>query len=177
MALTILLQPPSNWAGNVIPQYGDNVVFDSTSKDCTWDLDVILASLSINSGYTGNVTLTSNLTIEKNFVSPDAPTGLSATTVSSDQIDLLWTDNSDKESGFKIERKIGVDGTYSQIATVGANIITYSDTGLTPGTTYYYQIRAYNSFGDSAYSNEANAATTSPPPPLNWYDSNWQYRQ
>ncbi len=174
-----LASNPANWSGNTAPQYGDNVIFDSTSKDCTWDLDVTLASLSIKSGYSGKITKISgvSLTIAKNFVSPEAPTGLNATTVSSSQIDLSWTDNSDKESGFKIERKIGIDGTYSQIATVGANIVTYSDTGLTQGTTYYYQIRAYNSFGDSAFSDEANAATTSPPPPLNWYDSNWQYRQ
>ncbi len=52
-----------NWSG-VAPRYGDDVVFDSTSKNCTWDLDIILASLSINSGYTGTVTLSSNLTIK-----------------------------------------------------------------------------------------------------------------
>ncbi len=64
-----LASNPANWLGNVIPQYGDNVIFDSTSKDCTWDLTVKLASLSINAGYSGKVTLSSNatLTIAKNI--------------------------------------------------------------------------------------------------------------
>ncbi len=156
-----LASNPSNWSGNMKPQNGDDVVFDSTSKDCTWDLNVSLASLSIKSGYTGKVTLSSSstLTIAKNFVSPNAPTGLSATAISSSQINLSWTDNSNNETGFKIERKIGANGTYTQIATIGANINTYSDTGLTWGTTYYYRTRAYNSFGDSTYSNEVSATT------------------
>ena len=57
----------ANWSGNTAPQYGDDVIFDSTSKDCTWDLTVTLASLSIKSGYTGKVTKTSgvSLTIAK----------------------------------------------------------------------------------------------------------------
>ncbi|MEK7238573.1 MAG: fibronectin type III domain-containing protein, partial [Nitrospirota bacterium] len=156
----------ANWSGGIIPQYGDDVIIDSTSKDCTWDLTVTLASLSIKSGYTGKVTKISgvSLTIAKNFTSPTPPSGLSATAISSSQINLSWTDNSNNETGFKIERKIDVGGIYSQIAIVGANVITYSDTGLTAGTTYYYRVSAYNSFGDSAPSNEASATTLTAPP-------------
>ncbi len=156
---------PANWSGNIIPLYGDNVIFDATSiKDCTWDISVTLASLTKKSGYTGKITKISGitLTIAKNFYPPEAPTGLSATTVSSSQINLSWTDNSNKEAGFKIERKIGADGTYSQIATVGTNVTAFSNTGLTVGTTYYYRVRAYNFVDNSNYSNEANATTPNP---------------
>jgi len=45
---------------------------------------------------------------------PVSPTNLQATAVSSSRIDLSWTDNSDDEDGFKIERKDS-DGTYSLI--------------------------------------------------------------
>jgi len=171
-----------------VPKDGDDVVFDGTStKDCTWDIYIMPASLTLDSGYSGAVTLNMDLTVtgnviisggtlyqnNKNFkigfgaaeVPPYPPSGLGATAISSSQIDLSWTDNSNNESGFKIERKTGIDGTYSQIATVGADITIYSDTGLTPETTYYYQIRAYNSAGDSAYSNEANATTMVAIPP------------
>lgn len=160
-----LASNPANWSSNAIPQYGNNVVFNGTSKDCTWDLDVTLASLDISSGYSGRITKISgvSLTIAKSFVPPDSPSGLSAAAISSNQIDLAWTDNSNNEAGFKIERKTGIDGTYSQVAIVGAGIINYSDTGLTAGTNYDYRIRAYNSLGDSAYSNEYSAATLSPP--------------
>lgn len=89
---------------------------------------------------------------------PLAPTSLTATTVSSSRINLSWTDNSNNESGFKIERKTET-GTYSLIATVGANVTTYSDTGLGESTRYYYRVKAYNSAGDSDYSNEADDIT------------------
>ena len=91
---------------------------------------------------------------------PAAPSGLSATTASSSQIDLSWTDNSSGESGFKIERKTGSGGTYAQIVTVSADVTSYSSTGLTASTTYYYHVRAHNSGGNSSYSSEANATTS-----------------
>ncbi|NJM16740.1 MAG: carbohydrate-binding protein, partial [Bacteroidales bacterium] len=50
-------------------------------------------------------------------------------------------------------------GTFAEIATVGADVTAYSNTGLTASTTYYYRVVAYNSAGNSAYSNEANATT------------------
>ncbi|MEP6913294.1 MAG: fibronectin type III domain-containing protein, partial [bacterium] len=102
---------------------------------------------------------------------PLPPSGLTANAVSSSQINLAWTDNSDNESGFKIERCTGstvtctTTGTFAQIAQVGANVTTYSDTGLSASTTYSYRVRAFNSGGDSAYSNVAEATTQAPPPP------------
>ncbi len=92
------------------------------------------------------------------FIIPAAPDNLSATTASSSMINLSWRDNSGNETGFKIERKTGSGGTYSQIDTVGAN---YSNTSLSAGMTYYYQVKAYNSEGDSAYSNYASSTTFS----------------
>jgi hypothetical protein len=58
---------PDNWSGGEVPQNGVDVVFDSTSKNCEWNLTVNIASLTINSGYTGTVTLSSgsNLNIVK----------------------------------------------------------------------------------------------------------------
>jgi len=88
------------------------------------------------------------------------PSALTATTLSSSSIRLDWTDNSANEDGFKIERKLGELGSYTQIATVGPDITSYSDTGLTANNYYYYRIRAYSAVnGDSHYSNEAHALT------------------
>jgi len=91
---------------------------------------------------------------------PATPSNLSAAAISSSQINLSWQDNSNNETGFKIERKTGVGGSYSEIATVGANVTAYSNTGLSTNTTYYYRVKAYNGAGDSGYSNEASATTT-----------------
>ncbi|MDD5222564.1 MAG: fibronectin type III domain-containing protein [bacterium] len=89
---------------------------------------------------------------------PSSPTNLQAAAVSSSQIDLNWTDNSDDEDGFKIERKIS-DSSYALVSTLSANATSYPDTGLTSGTTYYYRVSAFNSEGDSGYSNEVTATT------------------
>ncbi len=97
---------------------------------------------------------------------PFVPSGFGAGTVSATQINLSWTDNSSNEDGFSIERKTGSSGVYAQIATTTQNAVSYSDAGLTPNTTYVYQIRAFNANGYSPYSNEASAATlalSSPP--------------
>jgi hypothetical protein len=93
---------------------------------------------------------------------PLTPTRLQATAVSFSRINLTWTDNSNNETGFKMERAPdtgGTPGTFVEIATVNANVTSYSDTGLSPETTYYYRVRAYNSEGDSNYSNSAQATT------------------
>ncbi len=73
--------------------------------------------------------------------------------VSNRQVNLAWEDTSN-EMGFEIERKEGSGGTYRQIAKVGENATTYTDTALKAGVTYYYRIRAYNSAGHSSYSDE-----------------------
>ena len=93
---------------------------------------------------------------------PTAPTNLTATAASSTQINLAWSDNSNNDDGFKIERKTDVGGTWSQIDTVAVNTTSYQNTSLSVGTTYYYRVRAYGSAGDSSYSNEAYAATNTP---------------
>ncbi|MFH1228372.1 MAG: fibronectin type III domain-containing protein, partial [Planctomycetota bacterium] len=90
---------------------------------------------------------------------PNAPSSLIATAISATAITLAWTDNSNAETGFKIERKTGSGGTYAQITIVGANGVTYTDTTLTGETTYYYRIRAYNANGNSDYSSEVFATT------------------
>jgi Matrixin/FG-GAP-like repeat/Ig-like domain from next to BRCA1 gene/Fibronectin type III domain len=100
-------------------------------------------------------------------VVPAAPSGLAAVANSSSAINLVWADNSNNESGFRLERKTGAAGTYALIASPAANQTSYTDSGLQASTTYYYRVRAYNSVGNSGYSNEANATTQSSTPANN----------
>jgi subtilisin family serine protease len=93
---------------------------------------------------------------------PAAPNDLAAGAVSSSRIDLNWSDNSSNEAGFRIERCPGspCSDVFAQIATVGAGVIAYSNTGLQAATTYSYRVVAHNAGGDSSYSNVASATTS-----------------
>ena len=119
-------------------------------------------------GYTARLTVTDNqgtsasstvvITVNSNV--PNAPSSLTATAISTNQIKLAWTDNSANEDGFKIERCTGTGCTnFAQMAIVGANVRNYSNTGLNKNTTYTYRVRAYNASGNSAYSNITSAKT------------------
>ena len=68
---------------------------------------------------------------------------------------LNWKDTSSNETGFKVERALGTTGSFSQIASVGANMQSYTDSSISGGNTYCYRVRAYNSTGSSSPSNSA----------------------
>jgi titin len=90
---------------------------------------------------------------------PSAPTSLSISSISQTQLNLTWKDNSRNELGFKIERALTSSGPFTQIATVGANVRSFADTGLQRDTRYYYRVRAYHAAGDSAYSGTSSGRT------------------
>lgn len=93
---------------------------------------------------------------------PDSPSNASATATSEAQIDLAWIDNSDNETGFRIEQSSD-NVAFSEIAITGANATGYSVTGLAADTTYWYRIYARNSLGDSSSYAAASATTDMPP--------------
>jgi len=68
-------------------------------------------------------------------------------------IRLGWNDNSTDEDNFSLERKAG-GGSFATLATLAANVTTYTDSDVTQDVTYVYRVKATNTGGDSAYSNE-----------------------
>lgn len=96
---------------------------------------------------------------------PVAPTNLvaSASYPGDLAISITWDDNSADETAFEIERCSGTGCTdFTLLATRYSNIWGpwYTDVGLGEVTSYTYRVRAINSFGASAYSNETSAATS-----------------
>ncbi len=91
-----------------------------------------------------------------------APTGLSATAVSSTQVNLQWTDHCAGESGYNVDR--ATDAAFTQnlttitVPTPGAT--SYTDTTMADGTTWYYCVWAYNS---AAQTSSSNVVSTSVP--------------
>ena len=84
-----------------------------------------------------------------------APSQLTATSVV-----LTWDDNATNETSYQILRKAG-SGTYATIATLPANTTTYTDSGLSPNTTYSYHILAVNAAGNTDFT---GVLITTPPP-------------
>jgi formylglycine-generating enzyme required for sulfatase activity len=86
-----------------------------------------------------------------------APSNISSVVDSETSITLSWTDNSNGEDEFKIDRKTGTGGTWViDYATVNQNTSVLADTDLITGTTYYYRIRAKYQTFHSNYTNEVN---------------------
>ncbi len=93
---------------------------------------------------------------------PPAPTGLSATAASISQINLSWTGSPGAVS-YRIKRATVNGGPYATLP-VPVNTTTYSDTGLSSSTTYYYVVSAINGSGESADSAQTGATTLTAPP-------------
>jgi hypothetical protein len=93
---------------------------------------------------------------------PRRPTGLSVQFGAMTQLNLVWTDASDNETGFEIQR-MPPGGAWATVTTVPANTTRYSDTSVAPLATYIYRLRAASSYGPSDWSNEAVGATVDPP--------------
>ena len=95
----------------------------------------------------------------------EAPTRLTATSVSLSRIDLAWQDNNTNETGFRVQRRLDGSRVWIEIGATSANTTRFSDTGLEANTTYHYRVRAFNNSGSSTFSNEATATTVEASPP------------
>ena len=160
-------------------------VFAAGTISWAWGLD--------RAGYVDSRIQQTTANILNKFVSaggsasvPNAPSGLSATAISASRIDLAWTDNSTNETNIIVERALTSAFASITSFTLPAGSTSFSDTGLTAATAYYYRVKASNGAGSSPYSNVASAITQSaaPPPSTSYflYDDqlrnnwgNWSY--
>lgn len=89
---------------------------------------------------------------------PAAPTGLVAAAVSGSEIDLSWTTNASNATAYLVERSTD-NVIFTQLASLGANATSFSNSGLPGSSTYYYRVRASNGGIFSLYSNTGSATT------------------
>jgi hypothetical protein len=95
---------------------------------------------------------------------PVAPSNLAIQGATFDTVTIAWNDNSSNESGFRVQRS--TDGVnFTEIATLGAGVRSYSDSAVAVRTVYYYRVSAYNSAGTSTFSNVTSLTTPDLPPP------------
>ena len=165
----------SNFADSVSLSWTDNSAspaedgFDievSTNAGSTYSSVTTTAANAVSYSHTGRVESTAYLyriratntsgssswVTASSVTTPAAVQSFTATAASSTQINLSWTDKSGVETGFRIERS--TDNTnWSLVTTTAASATSYSNTGLTASTLYYYRIRSdsYNGTNNSAW--------------------------
>jgi hypothetical protein len=96
---------------------------------------------------------------------------LFAITAQAASLTLTWQDNSDNEDGYLIERLDNPAAEWVRIAKTVTNVSTYTDEAVAFGVEYAYRVQAYNEYGYSGYSNEAQGIIVldlevTPPPPI-----------
>src|SRR5271165_556768 len=116
---------------------------------------------AVNSAGESASSAEANATPAAPMMIPPVPTQLAATAGNA-QVSLLWSASSGATS-YHVKRATVSGGPYTQIAVPTSP--SYTDTGLTNGTKYFYVVSALNSAGESANSVEVNATPTAPVTP------------
>jgi len=106
----------------------------------------------------------SNATTQALPAVPAAPTGFSAAAASSSAVNLAWTNNAVNADNYQVYRSANNNQSYVLWAVLPATAVSYTDTGLFANAVYYYQVRAVNAGGNSAFAPESYAKTLDNPP-------------
>ncbi len=129
------------------PQHATGMRLNATSNTTGSNVNQLTANSS--------AAQTWNIVVVGAPSAPAAPTGLSATAGNA-QISLSWTGSSGATS-YSVYRGTSAGGESATALVSGLTSVSYTNTGLTNGTAYYYKVKAVNSVGTSGYSNEASA--------------------
>ncbi len=126
-----------------IAAYDDLAVFGGF----TYTYRVAAFSLAGTSGYSNEA----SGIMPPDATPPAAPSNLAAISVTQTTLTLNWSDNSNNELGFTIQRATDSNFTRNLVAiNVGPNVTSYNDSGLTRRTKYFYRILAFNNFNGAA---------------------------
>lgn len=148
---------PGTWSGvaPITPPSGSATVSRSFSSPGGVTLTATATGdafgRGLNQPYSRSITVSTTV--------PAAPSGLTATALSSTSVRLDWSDNSNNETAFEVQRRLSPSGSWGTIATTGANAVTLTDNSVQAATAYDYRVRATNAGGASGYSNIVTVTT------------------
>ncbi|HDH05826.1 MAG TPA: hypothetical protein ENH01_08960 [Nitrospirae bacterium] len=156
-----LASNPANWAENMVPQDGDDVIYDRTStKDCTWDVNVTPASLSLNSGYTGTAALDTSLTVTGSLTIVSGTLDLNGKSLNVDG-DLIIGANGTLNAASSIIRVKG-SWTNSGSFNPGTSTVILGGTNQTIyGSTTFYNLVKIVASADTLYFEAGSTQTIS----------------
>ncbi|MCB2204572.1 S8 family serine peptidase [bacterium] len=151
----------STWSSTTVGSNVTNTTLSGLSSSTTYDVRVFAYN---GTGDSQNPAGPASFTTTAPPTAPASPTLLSASNVTENSADLNWTDNSNDETGFRIEYSTNSGSSWNS-TTVGADVSSTTLSGLSSGTTYDVRVWAYNSAGDSpSATNTVNFSTQTPPP-------------
>jgi hypothetical protein len=141
-----------SWNNNYATVTQNTTIFTETlSTDGTYRYRVA-AYMADNGQGSPCTSLPSNIvTAVGNTAPPATPSGLDSTLVSDDDIQLTWTDNSDNEQVFVLERSVDGGGFTVLDDAIAQNATAYLDEDVAVPHMYQYRLLARNSYGDSGY--------------------------
>src|SRR5262249_43017627 len=143
----------------------------SAQPGFTWRLTSGTGTLNSAGMYTAPSTGTGSATVQATVSSmastasvafgalPAAPSNLTATVISTNQVNLAWSNTATNATNEIVQRSAN-GGSWNTVATLSGTATSYSDTSVSKGKTYSYRIYADNSFGNSAYSNVVTVTTS-----------------
>ncbi len=147
----VYVNPTANVASVALPQAGRQLTHDNLLS--ALDTLPLVSSVSLI-GHSTAIVLKTTVT-PPDTIAPSTPAGLSASAVSSSQINLSWTASTDNVgvTGYRVYRA----GTL--LATLGA-VTTFQSTGLAASTTYSYTVQALDAAGNASAQSASASATT-----------------
>jgi hypothetical protein len=141
--------------GNWVTNWGDNAPADGVANAGG-------SNIAVTGGATYRITFNDTTlaysAVQLATTAPAAPTGVSATATSSSAVTVSWTAPSGATS-YKVYRATSASGPFTTPIASGIAGTSFGDTGLTANTTYYYNVKATNSAGDSAASSTVPVTT------------------
>lgn len=100
-----------------------------------------------------------SFTTQTDLPLPAAPTDLGITSSTSSSVSLYWSNSATNETGIKIYAATSASGPFNVVAQVGPDTSIATVENLSPSTTYYFKVEAFNASGVSGFSNTANTTT------------------
>ncbi len=153
------IQGAASWTNGTAPlQNATSATVSSLAENTTYEFRVKADAAAISSDW-------SNVLIVTTPISPPTAPFLYTPSASASRVTLTWTD-SNKEDSFVLERRLSGSATWTVVANIAANVVTYADSTVTPETSYEYRIKAMLGSLASAYSSIVYATTPAPQPPV-----------
>ncbi|PUZ23164.1 hypothetical protein DCC81_22465 [Chitinophaga parva] len=145
---SVTLQVPTGMVSYKWIKGGDTTTTLSTTNTLTASTPGAYAVKTLATGYCLGAYSDSFRVVNSTGINgPDGISGLSVSSFTKTQINLSWVENPNpayNEKYFEVYRATQASGPFTLIGKNTANVVTYSDNGLIPNTTYYYKVRPVN---------------------------------